>query len=143
MSAQTIRDLTQLAQLDEVEAFTTTDGDIREDYVPEWCELVLQLKGERGTQQIPLARHDGELIIEVLFSVLHPQDNFSHPVQRLWRELDDVMDFLMVEDPEPEDKARAKALAEAITMLQCPYSEELDLTLVKQEAVSRWEERQE
>lgn len=141
--SQTIRDLTQLARLDEVEAMTVGDGDHTSELVPDWCELILRLKVNRTTQQVPLTRHDAELIIEVLWSVLHPGENKHSPLQRLWEQLDDVMDYLMVDDPEPEDRARAKALAEAIALISLPYSEELDIETIRAQAVERWEQRDE
>lgn len=135
--------LTQLSQFDEVEAMTVGSEDSLEGNVADSCELVLDLRSGHQTQRLQLTRHDGELIIEVLHTVLHPNTHRSSPVQRLWAELDDVMDFLMVDDPEPEDKARAKALAEAIAMLATPYSEEPDIDAVRKEAVERWEQRDE
>lgn len=116
------------------------DGDQQNGTVEPWCELVLDMTLNGRTQRVSMTRHDAELVIEVLHSVLHPNTHKSSPVQRLWAELDDVMDFLMdVDDPEPEDKARAKALAEAIALISQPWSEEPDIAAVREEAVRRWE----
>ena len=139
---QTIRDLTQLASLDEVEAMTVGDGDHISELVPDWCELVLRLTREHSHQMLPLTRHDAELIIEVLWTVLHPNEHRRSPVERLWEQLDDVMDYLMVDDPEPEDKARAKALAEAIALISLPFADEPDVAAIRTQAVERWESRQ-
>jgi hypothetical protein len=136
--------LAGLSRLKSVEVIAVGHGDQVEGTVPEWAELVLDLEDESGVRRINLTRHDGELIIQCLFEVLHPQDNKAAPVTRLWQELDDVMDFLRADDdPEPEDRARAKALALAIALLTQPYSPEPDLDPVRAEAADRWEARQE
>lgn len=135
--------LSELAHFDEVEAITLGDGDHMEGYAPLWAEIRLVLDESGHKLSVDMTRHDGELIIEVLWSVLHPNDNRQSPVQRLWTELDDVMDFLMdVDEPEPEDKARAKALALSIALISQPWAEEPDIDSVRAEAVERWEERQ-
>lgn len=140
----TISDLAMLARMDSVEALSVGAADQDSGRVPEWSELVLNLEYDDGVRTIPMTRHDGELIIEVLHSVLHPNTNKQSPVQRLWGLLDDTMDFLMADDdPEPEDKARARALAEAISLLTQPWSEELDISDVRIQAHERWEERDE
>lgn len=147
-SARDIKDptakelLTELARLDSVEVTAVTTGDHSAGYVNDWCEIVLDLESNGNIRRVELTRHDGELIIEALHEVLHPHTNKHSPVQRLWTLLDDVMDFLMADDePEPEDKARAKALAEAIALISQPYSEEPDIAAVREEAVARWEAR--
>jgi hypothetical protein len=135
--------LRPLARLESVEAIAVGHGDQLEGSVPGWCELVLDLEDETGVRRLSLTRADAELIIEVLFEVLHPQDNKHSPVTRLWAELDDQMDFLRADDdPEPEDRARAKALAFALALLTQPYSPEPDIAAVREQAVERWEQRQ-
>lgn len=135
--------LRPLSRWDEVEATTVGDGDQQEGVVEPWCELVLDMSLDGRTQRVEMTRHDAELVIEVLHTVLHPHTNRHSPAQRLWAELDDVMDFLMDnDDPEPEDRARAKALAEAIALITQPWSEEPDVGAVREEAVRRWEERE-
>lgn len=136
--------LRPLSRWDEVEATSVGDGDQQEGVVEPWCELVLDMTKDGRTERVSMTRHDAELVIEVLHSVLHPNTHKSSPVQRLWTELDDVMDFLMgTDEPEPEDKARAKALAEAIALISQPWSEEPDVAAVRDEAVVRWEQRDE
>lgn len=138
----TIKDLTMLARMDSVEAVSVGDADHRAGNAPEWSELVLRLEYDDGVRAIPMTRHDGELIIEVLHTELHPNNNKHSPVQRLWAMLDETMDYIMADDdPEPEDKARARALAEAIALISLPWSEELDIDIVRMEAVERWEDR--
>jgi hypothetical protein len=134
--------LAELARLESVEALTVGDGDHLAGTVPGWCELVLNIEDGKGTRQLQLTRHDAELIIEVLWTVLHPNEHRASPVQRLWSELDDVMDFLMdADEPEDEDKARAKALALSIALISQPHSDEPDVAAVRDEAVARWEQR--
>jgi hypothetical protein len=134
--------LAGLSRLESVEAVAVGHGDQIAGTVPEWTELVLDLEDESGVRRINLTRHDGELIIQCLYEVLHPNDNKSNPVTRLWAELDDQMDFLRADDdPEPEDRARAKALALALAMLTQPYSPEPDLDPIREKAAQRWEER--
>lgn len=132
-----------LQELAEIEVIATSAGDHVAGTVPQWCELVLDLTDEQGTKRIHLRRHDGELIIEALHEVLHPHTNRMSPVARLWEELDDTMDFLRADDePEEEDRIRARTLALAIALMTQPYAEEPDISAVREEAVKRWEERQ-
>lgn len=132
-----------LQELAEIEVIATGASDHVEGTVPQWCELVLDLTDDEGTKRIHLRRHDGELIIEALHEVLHPHTNKSSPVGKLWEELDDTMDFLRADDePEEEDRVRARTLAYAIALLEQPYAEEPDIAAVRERAVERWEARQ-
>jgi hypothetical protein len=132
-----------LAELAEIEVIATGAGDHVDGSVPQWCELVLDLTDDSATKRIHLRRHDAELIIEALHEVLHPNTHRTSPVARLWEELDDTMDFLRADDePEEEDRIRARTLAFAIALLTQPYSEEPDISAVRTEAASRWESRQ-
>lgn len=144
--SDTAKLLTDLSRLSSVEALTVGDGDHTAEVVPPWCELVLNLEDERGTRQLHLTRHDAELIIEVLHEVLHPGTHRSSPVQRIWGHLDEIMDYLMGDDdPEPEDKAAARAYATSLAYLTKPYSAEDDLdeniNEIRAIAVQRWEDR--
>lgn len=136
--------LTTLSRYDSVEATSTTDGDLGVTVGP-WTELVLDLAEHGGrVRRLELTRHDAELVIQVLFTVLHPHTNRRGAVERMWALLDDQMDFLLADDePEPEDKIRAKAIAECITICLDPLAEpgSIDVTEVREEAVARWEER--
>lgn len=132
-----------LEELAEIEVIATGAADHTEGTVPQWCELVLDLTDDHGTKRIHLRRHDGELIIEALHEVLHPHTHKTSPVARLWEELDDTMDFLRADDePEEEDRVRARTLAFAIALLTQPYGEEPDISVVREEAARRWEARQ-
>jgi len=141
MTSETARLLAGLSQLDSVEVTPVGNADHVAERVPQWCEITLGIERDGRVQVIPLTRHDGELIIECLHVVLHPGSSKS-PVERLWAELDETMDYLMVDNPEEEDKATARALALAIAMLTLPYAEEPDVAAIKTEAVVRWEARQ-
>lgn len=137
--------LTTLSRMDSVEAIAVGDGDHRECNVSDWCEILLDLEYPGGARRrLEMTRHDAELIIEVLHQVLHPHEHKSSPVQKLWSLLDDQMDFLLADDdPEPEDKVRAKTLAEAIVLCTNPLAdpEHIDVSDVRAQAVERWEER--
>lgn len=136
-----------LATLDEVAVRLTGSQDIDTGLVPKWCEVVLEIKRtDNGTLnpawplniRAPLRRHDGELIIETLHNVLHP-DAGGAVVAGLWLDLDAVMDRLMVE-PSKTDKGLAAGLTIALARLSNPFQPDEDL--VKQVAVERWEARQ-
>ena len=135
-------DLLALSQMEECEAVSVGQGDHLSGTVPPWCEIILDMTRSNGTERVHLTRHDAELVIEVLWLTLHPNDNRQSPVTRLWEQLDEAMDYLMVDDPEAEDQARARALAEAIAMISLPHSDPPDVAAVREEAVARWEARQ-
>lgn len=132
-----------LRELAELEVTACGSEDAVAGVVPDWCELVLDLTDDQGTKRLHLRRHDAELIIEALHEVLHPHSNRRSPVARLWEELDDTMDFLRADDdPEEEDRVRARTLALALAILTQPYLEEPDITHIRQQAGERWEARQ-
>lgn len=138
--------LTELALLDSVEVVSVGDADHVAEAVPRWCEIVLHLERDGAVRSVPLTRHDGELIIEALYEVLHPQTHRSSPTQRIWAHLDEMMDFIMGDDdPEPEDKAAARAYATALAYLTKPNSADDDVEQnindIKALAVERWEAR--
>lgn len=138
--------LEELATLDEVEAYVPTGKDHDAGAVPEWCELVMTVK--RGGDwplraSMPLRRHDGELIIEVLDSVLHPNRG-GGAADMLWRDLDAVVDRIQrrVErglDPRKADVIEARVLSTALAYVQSPY--EPDVDLIKDLAMQRYETR--
>lgn len=134
--------LLELARLESVEVVAVGDGDHTAEKVAPWCEIVLNLEDSSGTRQVQLTRHDGELIIEALHEVLHPQDNRRHPAQKIWSELDEIMDYLMEGDPEPEDKAAARAYATALAYIMKPHADAPDINEIRAIAKERWEARQ-
>lgn len=145
--------LVELATIDEVSAHIPTGADHDAGIVPPWCELVLNVKREAepfsdgpgeypiNTGSLTLRRHDGELIIEVLQSVLHPA-HVSSAVAQVWDELDTVYAKIMrrVErDKEPlkKDVAMALGLATALAIMLDPI--EPDVDEVRGLAVERYE----
>lgn len=138
--------LEELATLDEVEAYIPTSKDHAAGATPEWCELVLHVKRDDDWPlrvSAPLRRHDGELIIEVLDSVLHPNRG-GGAADMIWRELDRVVDRIQrrVErdlEPRKADVAEARAYSMALAFVQSPY--EPDVDLIKDIAMQRYETR--
>lgn len=148
--------LVELATIDEVSAHIPTGADHDAGIVPPWCELVLNVKREAdsdgpgddgpgtwpiNTGSLTLRRHDGELIIEVLQSVLHPA-HVSSAVAQVWDELDTVYAKIMrrVErDKEPlkKDVGMALGLATALAIMLDPI--EPDVDEVRGLAVERYE----
>lgn len=140
--------LLPLATLDEVSAELpgSTDQDL--GHVPPWCELLLEIRRiDDGTlkpawplnARLPLRRHDGELIIEALDEVLHPQR--AEAQEAIWDELDVVVVRIQrrVERdkaPRPKDAGEALGLATALAMITGR-----DLNDVRDEAMQRYEER--
>lgn len=135
--------LQELASLDEAEVWMPTDGDQRAGSVPEWCELVLHLR--RGGDfpcrvDLPLRRHDAELIIEVLRMATHPQENVTvHGM--IWQELDAVIEHLMAGTSESRryDRGVAAGLTLALAIMVNPYAYDTDA--VRDEAMERWSSR--
>lgn len=138
--------LAELSRLDSVEAVAVGDADHVAEAVPKWCELVLNLERDGQARQVHLTRHDAELIMEVLYEVLHPHTNRMSPVQRIWDHLDELMDYIMdADEPEPEDKSAARAYATSLAYLTKPNSvdDDVDANIneIRALAVQRWEER--
>lgn len=145
--------LVELATLDEVEATIPTCADQDAGRVPGWCELVLSIKRDAepfsdgpgeypiNTGHLTLRRHDGELIMEVLQSVLHP-DRVSSAEAQIWDELDTVYARIMkrVErdrDPLKRDVGMALGLATALAIMLDPI--EPDVDDIRAQAVERYE----
>ena len=145
--------LSELASLDEVNAWVPTGKDHDAGVTPQWCELVLEIEREHDdtlegefpvSARLPLRRHDGELIIESLFSALHPNAGGSIR-HMLWSELDDVVDAIQKrvakgKEPLKRDAGMALGLATAIAIMTNPYAYDVDE--VRGEAMERWEARQ-
>lgn len=138
--------LIDLATLDEVEARIPTGTDHDHDITPQWCELVLKLKRSGDwpiNQGLPLRRHDGELIIEVLSDVLRP-DRPSSASSGIWDELDTVVDSIQRriargKPPLKADVGQALGLATALAYIANPANPDVDE--IRAEAMERWEER--
>jgi hypothetical protein len=146
--------LVELATLDEVEAVipTATDHDL--GAVPPWCELLLTIKRvDDGSltpawpinTRLPLRRHDGELIGQVLHDVLHPDSDLRlGAVGNIWWELDLVVDRIQARvergrEPMKKDVGIALGLAVALAYLIDPR--EVDVDEVRATAMTRYESR--
>ncbi len=146
--------LEELATLDEVEARIPTSSEHDAGVVPTWCELVLTIKRNAepysdGPGEYPIStrmglrRHDGELIIQVLHDVLHPNQP-THAGEALWDELDMVVDRIQArvtkgKEPRQKDVGQAQGLAMALAILDSPL--EPDIEEVRAVAMERWDVR--
>lgn len=135
--------LMQLATLDEVEAEIPTVAEHTAGIVPQWCELRLKIKREDEWPlniDIPLRRHDGELIIEVVHAVLHPE-RAGLAIEGVWAALDAVVEKIMKrrgkgKDPKPEHLGEALGLATAIAWMNNPMQPNVED--VRWTATERW-----
>lgn len=139
--------LLPLATLDEVSvsALGSMDGDL--GYAPHWAELLMEItRTDDGTltpavpmhNKMLLRRHDGELIIEALSEVLHP--NRVDPQEELWEDLDHVVMRIQrrVErdkSPRLKDVGQALGLATALS-----YLTGRDLDDIREMAMQRYED---
>jgi hypothetical protein len=126
--------LVELGTFDEVEVTAITDAEHRA--WPKWTEVVLLMRRNDVrwplNYKIPMTRHDGELIIEILHTVLHPQAGGSI-VDKLWSDLDDVIERIMRRvnkgrDPLKADMGEARGLTRAIAMMTNPYEPNEEVT---------------
>jgi hypothetical protein len=141
--------LAELATLDSVEAEIPTATEHVAGIVPSWCELLLKIQRvDDGSLKpawplnavLPLRRHDGELIIEVLNEVLHP-DQTTVAGEAMWAALDEVVERIMKrrnkgKDPHPDDLGEARGIALAIAIVNNPMQPEPDD--VRWAATERW-----
>jgi hypothetical protein len=135
--------LAELATIDEVEARLPDSADLEQELVPQWCELLLSIKRKSDwpiNVTFPLRRHDGELLIEVLHSVLHPHAGGSI-LDGLWGELDKALDRIMKrvdagEKPRNVDLGHARGLTTAIARMTNPTTPNEEA--VKGEAMDRY-----
>lgn len=136
--------LTELATLDNVEARIPTNAEHVADHVPPWCELVLKVNRETTDGGDPwaqpgwgfikqswmLRRHDGELIIEVLDAVLHPERP-GRAGDPTWAALDEAVEriqYMVVKGkhPNPEDVGEARGLATALANMTNPIAPDVE-----------------
>lgn len=139
--------LIELATIDEIEAWVPTGAEHDAGTVPSWCELVFKAK-RVGSEfplnvTMPLRRHDGELICEVIHDVLHP-DRPSSASSAIWDELDAAVDSIQRrigrgKEPLKADVGQALGLATALAMIANPADPDVDA--VRAEAMERWELR--
>lgn len=146
MTTEAYELLKPLATLDEVTVSSpgSMDGDL--GHVPQWCELLLEIRRiDDGTltpawplnARMPIRRHDGELIIEALSEVLHPDK--ANATEEIWEELDAVVARIQArvergKDPRQKDVGQALGLATSLAYL-------LDKALddVREMAMERYE----
>lgn len=133
--------LLELSTMDSCEVRSATDAEHVAQTVPPWCEIIMTLERAGRTLPIHLRRHDGELIIECLHEAMHPWSGKSI-VQRLWDYMDDVMDRLMEDLGDEDDRGFAMGIATALSLMLLPYSEDADIETIREQAIERWEERQ-
>ncbi len=148
--------LKPLATLDDVTAWVPGNADHVAETTPEWCELVLEMKrlpdadakGKKKSspgdypinQRFALRRHDGELIIEVLDEVLHP-NRAGATADTVWRELDKVIDKMMArvdkgKAPHDHDQGVAEGLGRALAFMVTPFDPDEDA--IKDIAMERY-----
>lgn len=121
--------LLPLGTVDEITVLIpgSMDGDL--GHVPQWCDLVVDIKRyDDGTLKpawplnvrLPFRRHDGELLLEALDEQLHP--NRVAAQEAIWEEMDDVVNCIQSrvekgKDPFKRDVGRAQGLATALAYL--------------------------
>ncbi len=143
--------LAEVATLDEVEARIPTHAEQIKGIVPEWCELILEVKREPDMDadislrdsintRMHLRRHDGELIGQVIADVLHPEtDRLAR--ESIWDELDKVVDRIQRRvdrgaAPMKTDVGMARGLSLALALLDS--TREPDVDEVKGVAMERY-----
>lgn len=123
----TVNLLRQLSTMDECEAYSIVDGD-HHNGAPGWAELALEIVREGKGLLHYFRRHDAELVVEVLFKVLHPNAGKSINGE-IWRELDETMVVLMegADDAEKiRSQGKALGLATALARISNPYAPNVD-----------------
>jgi hypothetical protein len=133
--------LREIAELEECEVITVTDVDHVSQQVPPWAEIILKLNRAGGqTRKIMLRRTDGELIIECLREVLHPDS--QGVLSGLWDELDaqfgKLKEIPKSHEDYPAQSGHCLGLAKAIARVVNPYDPDLDA--VRAKALERWYE---
>lgn len=148
--------LVELGTIDEVEAYIPTSKDHQHGITPQWCELVLKVNRDRIPNDdggpgdwplnmtLPLRRHDGELIIQVLHDTLHPKDGGTSALEQAWDRMDVVVRRIQKriekgKSPRPEDIGEARGLATAIALMISPMQP--DEGLVRELAMDRYDIR--
>lgn len=147
--------LSSLATLDDVTAYIPTAHDHLHGIYPQWCELSLQMRRqpEKGSDgpgvvgvELYLRRHDGELIMEVLDEVLHPNRG-GGSADQMWSDLDDCMNRIMHrvnkdKSPHDEDRGEAVGVTKALARLVLPHENFEDAqAAIRDIAVERYQIR--
>ena len=132
--------LREMSELDECEVITVTDADHVAQAVPPWAEIVLKLSRTSVGQNrnIVLRRSDGELIIECLREVLHPDSQGL--LVKLWDELDAQFGKLKeLDKTHPAfgaQRGHCLGLAKAVALVINPFDPDVDA--VRSECVDRF-----
>ena len=131
--------LAELSSLHEVTAWVPSNADHVVGKTPPWCELVLEIHrpsneeaapGFPLRERLPLRRHDGELIAQVLHDVLRPEA----PVMAsdmIWADLDALVERIQKvvnkgKVPSKSLVGQALGLATALAYLDRPYDPDVD-----------------
>lgn len=144
--------LHELATLDEVVARIPTSKEHDMGTYPDWSELILEVTREPDNdgpgqypirQRLPLRRHDGELIVQVLWGVLHPAHSLV-AVERMYEELDRAVDKIQKRvskgrEPLATNVGEARGIATAIACMVNPVDPDVDE--VREVAMERYEAR--
>lgn len=135
--------LIELSTMDEANAWVPTPQDQDAGLVPNWCELVLEFKRTAEwplSAQLPLRRHDGELLATLIHEALHPTAGGSTR-EMVMMELDEVVDRIQRrvakgKTPKAVDVGLARGLATAVAIMTNPYAYDVDS--VREEAMERF-----
>ena len=146
--------LIELGTLDDIEAYIPTAKDHQHGITPQWCELVLKISRLRDPHvdegpgdwplnvTLPIRRHDGELIIQVLHDVLHPKEGGTSALESAWDRMDAVVRRIQKrvekgKSPRLLDIGEARGLATAIALMISPLQP--DEEVVRELAMERYE----
>lgn len=119
--------------------------------VPQWSDLSVEIntdppgaselpwafKTEDGGIRLTLTRAAGEVMIDVIYSALHPYAGRSIS-QIMMRQLDEVVERLMTKQAEEGDVFLARGMAMTIACMRNPVAP--DWEAIRDEAVSRYHE---
>lgn len=114
--------------------------------MPEWCDLTVTIecedkdspwtqKDEDGATVLYMTRAAGEVLIDVIYGMLHPYAGRSI-AEVMKRQLDDVVERLMAKQAEEGDVYLARGMAMAIACLHNPINPNWED--IRDEAVARY-----
>lgn len=124
----------------DVTARIPTGQEHTREEVPQWCDFVLEVSDPDDPDEpwtLTLTRAAGELIISASWEALHPNAG-GNLRDRLWEDLDALMDVVMDDPRDLETKGKAAGIARAIALMMNPYDEDA-LDAIREEAIERWE----
>lgn len=118
---------------------------------PEWCDLTVTVECERedpeewavrhedGSVSLYMTRAAGQVLIDVIYSTLHPYAGRSI-LEVMHRQLDEVVERLLEGDAQEGDKFLARGMAMAMACLRNPVAP--DWEAVRNDAVDRYNAKQ-